>query len=96
MLHIHGFSDKQVPLEGRRIRDWHQGDVFESLGLLRATNRCQSNPHHIGSDKQFSCRLWSSCKSGFDIEFCLHPGGHGLPKGWVEMALQWFERPPFD
>ncbi|MEM7057497.1 MAG: prolyl oligopeptidase family serine peptidase [Pseudomonadota bacterium] len=96
LLHIHGFGDKQVPLEGRQIRDWHQGDVFESLSLLRATNGCRSDPQHIADVDKYSCRLWTSCNSGRDIQFCMHSGGHGLPKGWAEMALQWFERPDFD
>ena len=96
MLHIHGFADKQVPFEGRQIRDWHQGDVFESLGLLRASNGCRTNPHHIAADDRFSCRLWSSCSGGKDIQFCMHNGGHGLPKGWAEMALTWFQRPDYD
>lgn len=99
MLHIHGFTDRQVPLEGRAIRDWHQGDVFESLALLRQANRCPSNPDSItrtgnASAQTFSCRAWSSCASGQDIRFCLHDGGHGLPRGWAEMALEWFENAP--
>lgn len=44
LLQIHGYSDGQVPLEGRGIGNWHQGDVFEALNLLRRTNGCRSNP----------------------------------------------------
>lgn len=94
LLHIHGFNDAQVPFEGRQIRDWHQGDVFESLSLLRAANRCRSNPHRIEPGATLSCRIWDDCTTGAKIEFCLHDGGHGLPKGWAERALQWFEALP--
>ena len=94
MLQIHGYADAQVPLEGRAIRDWHQGDVFESLSLLRTVNECRSNPHEIEVDGPFWCRDWTSCGSSADIRFCMHPGGHGLPKGWTEQALEWFENPP--
>lgn len=90
-LHIHGFSDSQVPLEGREIRDWHQGDVFESLGLARQSNACRTNPDQIQIEDRFRCRLWAeSCETGA-IRLCLHDGGHGLPKGWTAMARNWFE-----
>ena len=91
MMHIHGFNDGQVPLEGRGIRDWHQGDVGASLALLRATNQCRSNPHAIDMGDRYWCRVWNECESGLDIEFCLHPGGHGLPAGWGDLARAWFE-----
>lgn len=94
LLHIHGFADEQVPLEGRGIRDWHQGDVFESLALLRATNGCRSNPHAIEIGDPFSCRTWDSCTSGAEIRFCLHDGGHSLPNGWATEAREWFELLP--
>jgi polyhydroxybutyrate depolymerase len=94
MLHFHGFADSQVPLEGRGIRDWHQGGVFESLSLLRATNGCRSNPHAIEIGDPFSCRVWNRCTSGAEIRFCLHDGGHGLPKGWATAARDWFELLP--
>jgi len=91
MLHVHGFADTTVPLEGRAIGDWHQGDVFESLSILRETNRCRSQPTEIVSDEDGGCRIWRGCASGRDIEFCLHGGGHSLPSGWAERARRWFE-----
>lgn len=92
VIHFHGFADGQVPLEGRGIREWHQGDVFESLALLRATNECRSNPTRFESSGIFQCRIWEDCASGNDIQFCLHAGGHKLPRGWSSRALSWFER----
>lgn len=90
LLHIHGFTDKQVPLEGRAIRDWHQGSVSESLSLLRQTNKCRSNPDHIIHEPLYSCRHWTSCEGG-TVHFCLHDGGHGMPIGWAQKAKMWFE-----
>lgn len=91
MLHLHGFKDTQVPLEGRTIRDWHQGDVFESLALLRATNACPSKPSRITVADGYRCRSWDNCGSRKDIRLCLHDGGHGVPPGWAETARRWFE-----
>lgn len=91
MMHIHGFSDAQVPLEGRGIGDWHQGDAFESLSLLRETNQCRTNPTTITMGEKFQCRIWQGCGSDRDIQFCLHDGGHGLPQGWAELTREWFE-----
>lgn len=34
--------------------------------------------------KRWSCELGS-------LELVLHKGGHGLPKGWTKIALDWFE-----
>jgi len=92
MMHIHGFDDAQVPLEGRAIRDWHQGDVFASLNMLRTTNGCESKPSAIELGSPFWCREWSQCSNDADIRFCLHEGGHGIPKGWADIAKTWFER----
>ncbi len=91
LLHIHGFADAQVPLEGRGIRDWHQGDVFEALSTLRKTNGCRSNPTGYTTKGRYQCRQWTTCKSGKDIEFCLHPRGHEMPRGWDNRVFEWFE-----
>jgi len=90
LLQLHGFADLQVPLEGRGINDWHQGDVFESFGLLRETNQCASRPDSVDITDALWCRSWTSCGSGA-LRMCLHPGGHGFPKGWAELARAWFE-----
>lgn len=87
MLHIHGFSDRQVPLEGRGIRAWHQGDVFEGLSVQRITNQCNSRPDTMSAKGEFWCRTWSTCQSGKPVRFCLHAGGHGFPKGTMQLGL---------
>ncbi|MEP3276260.1 MAG: PHB depolymerase family esterase [Stappiaceae bacterium] len=92
LLQVHGFADKQVPFEGRGIRDWHQGDLHESFSLMRATNQCRSNPDEIDVGEKFRCRTWGqSCENGA-LRMCIHDGGHGLPKGWTGLAREWFEK----
>lgn len=93
IVHIHGFADRQVPLEGRGIRSWHQGDVFEGLAVQRHTNQCGSRPDAITSKGPLWCRTWNACASGKSVQFCLHAGGHWMPKDWFEHGLNWLTKP---
>lgn len=91
LLQVHGFSDTQVPFEGRGIRDWHQGDLFESFDLMRNTNQCRTNPDTIEINDEFRCRSWAESCGGGALQMCIHDGGHGLPKGWAALAREWLE-----
>lgn len=93
MLHTHGFADKTVPLEGRKIPnseyDVAQSDVWEGLQLWRRENSCPSNAaKHDVTDGLWRKR-WN-CEHG-SLELILHKGGHRFPKGWSNMAIDWFE-----
>jgi len=94
MLHTHGWSDRTIPLEGRRLffpeKDVRQGDLFASLKILRETNGCdarQPERTEIIVDRWW--RHWTDCKAG-RIDLMIHPGGHGLPENWAVTALDWF------
>ncbi|WP_282154234.1 alpha/beta hydrolase family esterase [Ruegeria atlantica] len=95
MLHTHGFADKVVPLEGRSIHNEEfdititQADVWEGLALWRRRNECQ----HNATENEVTANLWRKrweCEHG-SLELFLHDGGHGYPKEWGTMALDWFE-----
>lgn len=90
-LQIHGFSDNQVPFEGRAIRDWHQGSLWDSLALARGSNQCRTHPDTIEIGDRFRCRDWNTSCSEGAIKFCEHDGGHGMPRGWTTLARDWFE-----
>lgn len=93
VLHTHGWSDGTVPIEGRVFRDGavRQGDVFASMEIWRETNTCaRSAPDEITTGDFYWHRIWSSCDAG-SLQFALFPGGHAVPRGWVEMALDWYE-----
>ncbi|WP_308915124.1 alpha/beta hydrolase family esterase [Jannaschia sp. LMIT008] len=93
LLHTHGFRDSTVPLEGRPLRDgeWLQGDIFEGLAIWRAANGCAwPDPSGYARDDTYQRRRWD-CGDGAALEFALHDGGHGIPPGWADMALDWFE-----
>ena len=94
LYHTHGWTDRIVPLEGRPLRNGTiiQGDVFQSLFVLRAANRCASRqPEQAPVADGLWRRSWTGCRSGRQIDLDLHSGGHSLPKGWLDRALDWFE-----
>ena len=100
MLHTHGWSDGTVPLEGRVLRGQDsrdpqavvQGDVFAALSIWRETNGCfQLKADSFDITGPFLRRKWERCLPGSALEFALFPGGHVIPEGWAEMALDWFE-----
>ena len=91
ILQVHGFTDNQVPFEGRAIRDWHQGSVWDSLELAVARNGCRTHPDTITLDDPFWTRDWHDSCSGAPVRLVIHPGGHGLPQGWTGLARQFFE-----
>lgn len=96
LFHTHGWSDSTVPLEGRPLRggQWVQGDIFEGLTIWRAANGCDwADPDAYSETGQFMRRRWE-CGPGSALELALFPGGHGVPDGWADMMLDWFEALP--
>ncbi|WP_209313636.1 alpha/beta hydrolase family esterase [Jannaschia formosa] len=93
LFQTHGWRDATVPLEGRPLGGGAvaQGDIFEGLALFRRANGCAwDNPDGYDETGQFLRRRWD-CAPGSALELALFPGGHGVPSGWAEMMLDWFE-----
>lgn len=100
-LHMtHGWTDGVVPLEGRILRGESrndpaavvQGDIFRTLEIFRISNDCRLNrPEDFAKEGDYMIRTWNSCGEDAALEFALHPGGHGVPRGWVDLALDWAE-----
>lgn len=91
VMQVHGFGDGQVPFEGRRIRDWHQGSVWDILERARAANGCRSNPDAIEAEGAFRSRVWDASCTGAPVRMDIHDGGHGLPNGWTARAVRFLE-----
>ncbi|MEQ8654623.1 MAG: hypothetical protein RIC87_19305 [Kiloniellales bacterium] len=95
LLHTHGFADKTVPLEGRSLNDsvtgqeYIQDDIWEGLGLWRQENACVDAPSEVVIAEGLWRRRWG-CSDG-SLALILHKGGHGRPKDWTAMTLDWFE-----
>jgi len=95
LFHTHGWSDRTVPLEGRAVAGGTrvQGDAFVSLRVLRKTLGCSpQTPDTTAMEAEGNLwfREWAHCPRG-RIDLMLHPGGHSLPPGWLNRALDWFE-----
>jgi polyhydroxybutyrate depolymerase len=91
LLHTHGKADRTVPLEGREIMPgFVQGNVFEAMDIWRVTNGC-TLADRTESFGIYTVQHWTDCQPGTDLRFALHDGGHSIPKGWAQMAVDWFE-----
>ena len=91
ILQVHGFADLQVPFEGRAIRDWHQGSLWDSLEMALAQNQCRTHPDTIDMGETFWVRSWQDSCAAAPVRLAVHPGGHGLPAGWTALARDFFE-----
>lgn len=90
LVHVHGLSDPTMPLEGRSIAgQWHQGDLFASFSVLRASDGCARPPSDFTTEGPLVCRTWDGCTSGKAVRMCLHPFGHDLRPAWLASALDW-------
>lgn len=92
VLQMHGRADKAVPMSGTPPEDRiHLMPVPQGLDFLRRLNGCpmepgRSDPESTGG---LRCAHWTGCTGGRDLRFCLHPGGHLMPEGWVARAAAW-------
>jgi polyhydroxybutyrate depolymerase len=93
LLHTHGKADQTVPLLGREIMPgFVQGNVFKAMETWRLADGCPS----AEADETvklgiYKVQHWTNCQPGTDLRFALHEGGHSIPKGWAQMAVDWFE-----
>ena len=95
LLHTHGWRDATVPLEGRVLGGGSiiQGDTFYSLQVMRQVNSCSNlKADRFDTSGDFWRRWWINCSSDSALQLNLFDGGHAVPKGWAEEAINWFEK----
>ncbi len=92
--HTHGFTDGQVPLEGRAVRfqgvDFVQGNILKGLDIWRRQNGCEGRADTSSVETGDWIKSWTGCTEG-SIILHLTTGGHGIPRGWSGNVLDWFE-----
>lgn len=96
LLHTHGWTDRTVPLEGRRLGpSFVQGDILAGMEIWRDANRCDGHkPSGFRTTGPVMRRYWDDCAPGSALELALWPGGHRLPPGWSDMVMDWIEALP--
>lgn len=92
LFHTHGFSDRTVPLEGRKAVfgsfEYHQGNILKGLDVWREADGCMGAADISLTAPGDWEKRWTSCKAG-SIILWIHPGDHMIPPGWVERMLDW-------
>jgi len=81
MLHIHGTSDLIVPYNGGGFGN--NRSVAASTDALKTKDSCPSGDGTVVYTKDdVSCRSWSGCSAGTEVELCtVNSGGHQWPGG---------------
>ncbi len=87
LIHYHGTKDKVVPLDGRRIREAKQGNVFMALGMMARIGHF----HPAGETRlsDMDCTMQTN-EAGKRLEICLYPSGHGFRAEHIKRAWQIF------
>ena len=96
LLHVHGWRDRTVPLEGRLLRGGalRQGDIFAGLDTWRRKNGCLNHRADAFETGEWWRRWWTECTSARALQLALHPGSHGIPKGFADLMADWVAKLP--
>ncbi|MEM9061262.1 MAG: PHB depolymerase family esterase [Pseudomonadota bacterium] len=84
MVHVHGLSDRIVPLGGRPIGPTRQGDVPQALELFADGAALGEQPRAIGG---LDCRAYDQMAADRSLTFCAHPGGHSIRMDYLRAAF---------
>ena len=90
IIHMHGTSDKIVPLKGRPIGNTRQGDVYEAMKLA-APKETYGKWNSMGEGAGLTCQGRTRSQTEF-LQFCVHPGGHTIRAAWIVRAWKEFEK----
>ena len=85
IVHFHGSKDRTVPLQGRPVRETHQGSVFEALEMYRSYGnfKAAQSKSYAGLECQISTN-----RKGNILNFCLYDGGHSFRTGNIRTGWQ--------
>lgn len=91
LRHTHAINDHTFPMGGRPLfgGQFHQGDVHQGFAILEATNACEAEPDVKTQEGALDCDSWTRCKSGRQLEMCLHNGDHQIQPDWLHRSVIW-------
>jgi len=88
IIHIHGTSDRTVPLTGRAIGNTKQGNVFDTLEMYREYGKFGAA--QTQQSDNLTCEKRTNAKGNI-LDFCLFPGKHQFSSKYVKFAWQTFK-----
>lgn len=83
IVHIHGTTDRTVPLDGRPIGPTHQGKVSAALKMYRDYGDFQ--PQGEATYGDLEC-VEEASSTGDMLKFCLFEGGHSFRTEFVRFG----------
>ncbi|WP_172677848.1 PHB depolymerase family esterase [Ruegeria sp. 6PALISEP08] len=94
VLYTHGYTDTVIPFAGSGPEPGWPGylGAVEVIDGVAGHSGCISVDfvEHVGFDQ----RTWSGCDRDVSLSVIGFEGGHGIPQGWVDVVLAWFENLP--
>ena len=89
IVHIHGTSDKTVPMTGRPILETHQGDVARAIEMYRAFGAYEmTRETTLG---EMACDLRENDQARI-LALCLFEGGHSFRTKNMREAISLLQR----
>ena len=83
MVHVHGLSDRIVPLGGRPIGPTHQGDVPTALTLFSQGTETDTPTARL---QDLNCQEYD-LGTERSLSFCTHLGGHSIKAAYLRAGL---------
>lgn len=84
VIHVHGTSDRTVPMQGRAIADTRQGSVPDALAMYAAAKRFAPGKGYVLADMTCS---HSANAEGKRLDLCLFDGDHSFTAKRLGAAL---------
>jgi polyhydroxybutyrate depolymerase len=85
IVHIHGDSDRTVPLKGRPIGETRQGQVADALALYQSFGGFEDPKTLTSGD--LACQSRQN-GAGDLLEFCLFEGGHSFRTEYLRHGIR--------
>jgi len=89
VIHMHGTSDKIVPLAGRPIANTKQGNIAEVFAMYAKKGGFNEQREYKQDTLEFSCNEMKNPDQQI-LEICLHPGGHSMKSAYITNAWNKF------
>lgn len=90
LIHYHGTEDPVVPLQGRKVKNSRQGNVFKAIDLIARSGGYRPAEGEVAPGLSCERRV---DQGGRLLELCLFAGQHELKAGHLARAWRVFRLP---